>query len=125
MRIWVAVGQYCLRTVSRLTVCVLLLLLAGQSSLLLASDRDTPVYRIYVDPVTGKYSTKPPDSTNSPTAVQPSSSTTISQTNTVLPATMDNASETTEYMPNKAATAIGLLIAIATLSLVTRRHIHS
>ena len=26
-----------------------------------ASDRDTPAYRIYVDPVTGRYSTKSPD----------------------------------------------------------------
>jgi hypothetical protein len=25
-----------------------------------ASDRDTPAYMIYVDPVTGKYTTKPP-----------------------------------------------------------------
>ncbi len=125
MRIWVAVGQLCLRTVSRLTMGVLLLLLAGQSSLSLASDRDTPVYRIYVDPVTGKYSTKPPDTSHSPVAVQSSTSTTLALTNDVLASNVDSTSVPRDTNPNKVATAIGLLIGIATLSLVTRRHTRS
>lgn len=33
-----------------------------------ASDRDTPAYRIYVDPVTGRYSTKPPEDRSVSTA---------------------------------------------------------
>jgi hypothetical protein len=53
---------------------VMLLVLCGAVYPLAAaaSDRDTPAYLIYVDPVTGKYTTKQPDANaqavNGPTA---------------------------------------------------------
>ena len=53
---------------------VMLLVLSGAVYPLAAaaSDRDTPAYLIYVDPVTGKYTTKRPDANaqavNGPTA---------------------------------------------------------
>jgi hypothetical protein len=47
-------------------VIVLVLSYANSPRPALASDRDTPAYLIYVDPATGKYTTKRPDANAQP-----------------------------------------------------------
>lgn len=95
----------------KLTVIALLL-----STLLpvasIASDRDTPAYRIYVDPVTGRYSTKPPEAQGAQTGQ------TVTAPATAVPVTI-------AALPNgpdlrRPLKAVLLLLAIATLSLLAR-----
>jgi hypothetical protein len=79
-----------------------------------ASDRDTPAYRIYVDPVTGRYSTKPPEQQGAQTG-QPA---TAQPTSPAIPVTIG-------ALPNgpdlrRPLKAVLLLVGIAALSLLAR-----
>lgn len=79
-----------------------------------ASDRDTPAYRIYVDPVTGRYSTKPPEQQGAQTG----QAATATATPPAIPVTIG-------ALPNgpdlrRPLKAVLILVGIAALSLLAR-----
>ena len=82
-----------------------------------ASDRDTPAYMVYVDPITGKYSTKPPEDGAGATASAVPSSNNSGAASGLSPTTIDNKTSST---PSGPLLAILLLTGAAFVSLLLK-----
>lgn len=78
-----------------------------------ASDRDTPAYRIYVDPETGRYTTTPPDQRRQGTAAQATNA-------FATGATTDEAPTGTNLRRPFTAALLLVLIAAASLPIRSR-----
>jgi hypothetical protein len=106
-------------------VIVLVLSFALSPRPAVASDRDTPAYLIYVDPVTGKYTTKRPDTNaqavNGPTAGSLESSAVTG--NAIQPGAGGTATPAVNSSRTMRApfTAILLLVGLGLISLLFRK----
>lgn len=59
-----------------------------------ASDRDTPAYMIYVDPITGKYSTRPPEDSTGASDTSAINTQGSNNSGTVITAVQTNTTDT-------------------------------
>lgn len=106
-----------LQTTILLSVMLLVLCGAIYPFLAAASDRDTPAYLIYVDPVTGKYTTTKPDA-NAQAVSGPSAG-------SLAPPAITSAAGTQPVLPSQSMkapfTAVLMLFSLGLASLFFRK----